>query len=136
MAGDFVGWLLERGKVGGFVGVFIGLALIVGAIIDFQITGGFYLAMPGVGAIFLLIGGAVVVFDNPAVRGEFKEPTHRPLDEATARVLRSKQRPYLLCMACRRSTPFSPCMHCDDLLEVVNIESDEDLEFAMAAMES
>ena len=136
MAGDFVGWLLERGKVGGFVGVFIGLALIVATIVDFQITGGFYMAMPGVGAVFLLFGGALVVLDNPAVRGEFKEPAIHPLDETIARALRAKEKPFLLCMDCKKSTPFSPCMHCDSLLEVVNVESDEDLKFAMASMES
>jgi len=135
MAGDFVGWLLERGKAGGIGLAVLGLLLIGGTVLDFRINGGFYPAMPGTGILLLLIGIALFVLDKPALRGEFREPTARPLDVGLVQALEAEPKPYLLCMSCKKVTPFTPCMHCDRGIDVLTVESDADLALALASME-
>lgn len=134
MAGDFVGWLLERGKAGGAVAVLLGLLLFGATFLDYRATGGFYPAMPGAGALLLLIGTALIALDKPALRGEFKEPTARPLDDSIVSALNAEPKPFLLCMACKKATPFTPCMHCDRGIDVMTIDDEADLKLAFASM--
>ncbi len=133
--GDFVGWLLARGKAGGAVAMLLGGVLLSVTVIDFLMTGGFFAVLPGVGAMLLLLGAALFFLDNPAARGEFKEPEERPLDDAVRAKLEAATKPFLLCMRCKKTTPFSPCMHCDRAIDVTKIDTDEDLKLAIAGME-
>ncbi|MCP4870978.1 MAG: hypothetical protein GY898_19915 [Proteobacteria bacterium] len=134
MAGDFVGWLLERGKTGGIVALLIGLALLAATAIDYSMTGGFFVVMPGLAAMAILLGAALIALDKPSLRGEFKEPTARPLDDGIVRALEGEAKPFLLCMSCKKSTPFTPCMHCDKGIDVMTIDTDDDLQLAFASM--
>lgn len=134
MAGDFVGWLLERGRLGGAVALFIGLGLLGLAFLELQMTGEVHVILLGIGGPALLFGVALIVLDKPSLRGEFTEPTARPPDAEVVAMLERQQKPYLLCIGCKKVVPFNPCMHCDSAVDVMTIQDDEDLKLAISSM--
>lgn len=133
MLDDFVNWTLDHGRRGGVVMTVVGVVCLVLVALDIRVSGGFFVAIGAVGALFTLLGLLLTVVSRPT-KQHFEPVESRPLDAETLALLRGTERPFLLCMACRKVTPFSPCMHCDRALDVTTVESDEDLELALAGM--
>ena len=133
MVATFVDWVLENGRLGAAVMMLLGLALLGYTVVDIMRTEGFFLLMPVAGFCFVVLGAVLFVFRPGHARR--KPAPAAPLDADLVRALKKRERPYHLCTACRKVTPFSPCMHCDRAVDVVEIRYDEDLRLALVAME-
>ena len=129
----FLNWVFDNGRVGAVVLLLVAAGLLVATFLDYQATGGFFVAFPVAGTAFLFLGA--VLFVSARGKSTFEPAPARPLDPALWADLSATPKPFQLCMACRKVTAFSPCMHCDKASDVMTIESDEDLALAKTAME-
>lgn len=134
MIAGFVDWVLENGRIGAAVMALIGLALLGLTVVDVLMTESFFIVMPAGGLAFVALGALLFIF-RPGGKERFEVAEATPLDPELVRTLKRRQKPYHLCTACRKVTPFSPCMHCDKAVDVVEIIDDEDLRLALVAME-
>jgi len=130
---SFFDWVLDNGRPGAVVLGLVGAALLTVTFVDYRATHGFFVALPLSGTVCLFLG--VALFVSGRGKSTFEVAPPRPLDPALWTELQAEVRPYSLCLACRRVTAFSPCMHCDKAADVMTVETDDDLALAKAAME-
>jgi hypothetical protein len=129
----FSNWVFDNGRVGAVVMLVLGVALLGATFVDYRASGGFFIAFPVAGTLLLFLG--VGLFVSARGKSTFEPAPARPLDPALWADLASTPKPFQLCMACRKVTAFSPCMHCDKASDVMTIDTDEDLALAKTAME-
>lgn len=114
-------------------------------IYDYALTGGFFVAVAGIGFILTLFGLAILIFGNPATRGSFKELEARPTQELMAKI-EGRPFPYTLCLKKRDIVELENLsdqevdqrgalhLHCNAQLDHIEVTSEEDLRIALASM--
>ncbi len=134
MLDDFVNWVLDHGRRGGIAMSVVGVVCLVLLAMNISVSGTAFVAIGALGGVFTLLGLLLVVVARP-LKKTFEPAEGTPLDAEFIASLKREERPFQICMACQKVTPFSPCMHCDKAIDVVKIETDEDLDLALAGMQ-
>ena len=96
-------------------------------------TNGFFIAVPAVALVFVLVGVMLLVHGDPQ-SGDFKHAEAAPLDPAFEDRLRNGARPYFVCTKCRSLPDQAFCEPCGGTIDVLEIRDDEDLRLALISM--
>ena len=123
--------ILRTGRLGGAASLVIALGLFSFTLWDYSANNGFFLALPGLGLLFTLLGVALLVHGNPEDLGSIKD---RPLEPALEDKLNNTAMPFYVCTSCRAMVDGAMCQHCSSFADVLEIRDAEDLRMAKAAM--
>ncbi|HJN77397.1 MAG TPA: hypothetical protein QGF58_25965 [Myxococcota bacterium] len=125
--------LLSSGRTGGVISLLIAAGLFGFTAFDYVANNGFFIVVPAIGLVFVIIGGLLLVHGNPQ-SGEFRQAQAVPLDPDFQDRLRNMERPYFVCTRCRSLPDQQFCDACGGNIDVLEIRDDEDLRLALASM--
>jgi hypothetical protein len=132
MAGEFYDWLRDHGRLGG-AGCLV-LAAVVAAfiVIDYRTTGGFFVAMPGLVLILVLLGVGLIIKGGTSEQLDIdgREPPPPEL----VRQLHAHEKPFFVCTRCRRIAEGGMCDKCGTQADCLEIEDEDDIQMALSAM--
>lgn len=137
--------LVHAGRLGGGIATALGMAMLGFCAYDWEIHGGFFVAIAGIGFILTLFGLAILIFGNPATKGSFKELEARPTEELLA-AIEGRGFPYTICLKKRDIVELENLtddevdvrgalhLHCNAQLDHIEVTSVEDLQIALASL--
>lgn len=125
--------LLASGRKGGIVSLLIAAGLFGITLVDYVSTNGFFIAIPAIALVFVLVGVLLVVHGNPET-AEIGRSKAKPLEKAFEDRLRNSDRPFYVCTRCRSMPDQQFCETCGGSMDVLEIRDDEDLRLAVISM--
>ena len=129
--------LFAWGRVGGAVLSALSLAFFALCFIDLQMTGSYFVAVPGIAVALLVPGILLLIFGDPANRSYDLDAVDTPVTRDVVDLLEhisTAERPLWVCTDCRAVSGPGMCMTCGKSSTVMEIRDDEDLRMVVAAL--
>ncbi len=127
--------LFRLGRIGGLVALAAGLGLLWATSRAIASGQGYFLLMPALGVALTLLGGVLLVFGNGEQRA-LRPISAGAVSPALRAQLEATSRPFVLCTACRATTPEMYCHRCSSQQHTMMVTTDVDLALALTVLET